>query len=194
MAAWNNSVVQGTFYLYQHVRCSQRDSHLRCPWQRPLHRTGVSPDGTSPVNCTAVWVVGKQRWDLSPITRPSLTLLFTCFQLFTRIDWIQITMRVCVCVSRLLYWLLRSNVLETSDESYLKRCSFDKEKDMYCPIFRLGELIRWSGYDFQDMAAKVISLPLSNVGLKTPLFRHSFKLKAYWHQDYIMGFMIKYCF
>lgn len=29
---------------------------------------------------------------------------------------------------------------------------------MYCPIFRLGELIRWSGYDFQDMAAKVIEL------------------------------------
>ncbi|CAF98504.1 unnamed protein product, partial [Tetraodon nigroviridis] len=48
----------------------------------------------------------------------------------------------------------KSNVLETSDDSYLKRCSFDKEKDMYCPIFRLGELIRWSGYDFQDMAAQ----------------------------------------
>ncbi|XP_056910738.1 P2X purinoceptor 5 isoform X2 [Takifugu flavidus] len=48
----------------------------------------------------------------------------------------------------------RSNVLETSDDGYLKRCSFDKEKDLYCPIFQLGELVRWSGHDFQEMAVK----------------------------------------
>lgn len=49
----------------------------------------------------------------------------------------------------------RSNVLETSDENYLKRCSFDRDNARYCPIFRLGDMVRWTGYDFQDIAVKV---------------------------------------
>lgn len=61
------------------------------------------------------------------------------------------------CVSCLLCWPLRSNVLETSDDSYLKRCSYDRENHLYCPIFRLGELVSWTGHDFQDMAVKVQS-------------------------------------
>ncbi|XP_054610215.1 P2X purinoceptor 5 isoform X2 [Dunckerocampus dactyliophorus] len=48
----------------------------------------------------------------------------------------------------------KSNVLDTSDDSYLKRCSYDPVTHPYCPIFRLGDLVRWSGHDFQDMAAK----------------------------------------
>lgn len=43
MAAWNNSVVQGTFYLYQYLRCSQRDSETVIwdvldsrPWTRQV--------------------------------------------------------------------------------------------------------------------------------------------------------------
>uniref|UniRef100_A0A3Q1B7Z2 P2X purinoceptor n=1 Tax=Amphiprion ocellaris TaxID=80972 RepID=A0A3Q1B7Z2_AMPOC len=48
----------------------------------------------------------------------------------------------------------KSNVLETSDESYLKRCSYDKENHPYCPIFRLADLVSSTGNDFQDMAVK----------------------------------------
>uniref|UniRef100_A0A3P9MDF1 P2X purinoceptor n=1 Tax=Oryzias latipes TaxID=8090 RepID=A0A3P9MDF1_ORYLA len=48
----------------------------------------------------------------------------------------------------------KSNVLETSDDSYLKKCSYDKENHPYCPIFRLRDLVRNTGNDFQDMAAK----------------------------------------
>lgn len=48
----------------------------------------------------------------------------------------------------------KSNVLETSDDSYLKNCSFNKETDLYCPIFRIGEVVSWTGHDFQDMAVK----------------------------------------
>ncbi|XP_041807827.1 P2X purinoceptor 5 [Chelmon rostratus] len=48
----------------------------------------------------------------------------------------------------------KSNVLETSDDSYLKRCSYDRENNPYCPIFRLGEVVSWTGHDFQDMAVK----------------------------------------
>ncbi|XP_029030563.1 P2X purinoceptor 5 [Betta splendens] len=48
----------------------------------------------------------------------------------------------------------KANVLETSDSNYLKRCSYDKEHHPYCPIFRLGDLVGWTGHDFQDMAVK----------------------------------------
>ncbi|XP_041657552.1 P2X purinoceptor 5 [Cheilinus undulatus] len=48
----------------------------------------------------------------------------------------------------------KSNVLETSDDNYLKKCSFDKESNRYCPIFRLGDLVSWTGNDFQELAAK----------------------------------------
>ncbi|KAE8287973.1 P2X purinoceptor 5 [Larimichthys crocea] len=48
----------------------------------------------------------------------------------------------------------KSNVFETSDENYLKRCSFDREEHLYCPIFRLGDLVSWTGHDFQEMAQK----------------------------------------
>ncbi|XP_074535614.1 P2X purinoceptor 5-like [Halichoeres trimaculatus] len=46
----------------------------------------------------------------------------------------------------------KSNVLETTDESYLKKCRYDEVLHPYCPIFRLGDITRRSGYSFQDMA------------------------------------------
>uniref|UniRef100_A0A8C2Z0H5 P2X purinoceptor n=1 Tax=Cyclopterus lumpus TaxID=8103 RepID=A0A8C2Z0H5_CYCLU len=48
----------------------------------------------------------------------------------------------------------KSNVLENYNDSYLKTCSYDSEDHLYCPIFRLGDLVSWTGNDFQDMAAK----------------------------------------
>ncbi|XP_077403800.1 P2X purinoceptor 5 isoform X2 [Vanacampus margaritifer] len=48
----------------------------------------------------------------------------------------------------------KANVLETADDSYLKRCTFDQVDHPYCPIFRLGDLVKWAGHDFQDMAGK----------------------------------------
>ncbi|XP_042342791.1 P2X purinoceptor 5-like [Plectropomus leopardus] len=46
----------------------------------------------------------------------------------------------------------KSNVLETHDDSYLKKCRFDEELHPYCPIFRLGDITRRAGHNFQDMA------------------------------------------
>ncbi|XP_028663019.2 P2X purinoceptor 5 isoform X1 [Erpetoichthys calabaricus] len=46
----------------------------------------------------------------------------------------------------------KSNVLDTSNNSYLKSCQYDKIHSPYCPIFRLGDAVRWTGHDFQDMA------------------------------------------
>ncbi|KAG7224475.1 hypothetical protein INR49_014999 [Caranx melampygus] len=49
----------------------------------------------------------------------------------------------------------KSNILETPDDpNYLKKCSYDKEEDPYCPIFRLGDLVSWTQNDFQEMAVK----------------------------------------
>ncbi|KAK5859078.1 hypothetical protein PBY51_003169 [Eleginops maclovinus] len=48
----------------------------------------------------------------------------------------------------------KSNVLETSNVSYLKTCLYDKEEHLYCPIFRLGDLVSWTGSDFQEMAVQ----------------------------------------
>ena len=53
----------------------------------------------------------------------------------------------------------RSNVLETSNDSYLKGCTYEKVEDPYCPIFRLGDLVDWTGNDFQEMAVKVWIIP-----------------------------------
>ncbi|KAI4880573.1 hypothetical protein NFI96_002859 [Prochilodus magdalenae] len=46
----------------------------------------------------------------------------------------------------------RSNVLETSSDTYLKKCLYDEVTHPYCPIFRLGDIVRRAGYDYQDMA------------------------------------------
>ncbi|CAJ1065822.1 P2X purinoceptor 5-like [Xyrichtys novacula] len=46
----------------------------------------------------------------------------------------------------------KSNVLETTDGSYLKKCRHDEELHPYCPIFRLRDITRRAGYNFQDMA------------------------------------------
>ncbi|XP_037322114.2 P2X purinoceptor 5-like [Pungitius pungitius] len=46
----------------------------------------------------------------------------------------------------------KSNVKETTDESYLKGCRYDEELHPYCPIFRLGDITRRAGHNFQDMA------------------------------------------
>uniref|UniRef100_A0A8C7RWP6 P2X purinoceptor n=1 Tax=Oncorhynchus mykiss TaxID=8022 RepID=A0A8C7RWP6_ONCMY len=46
----------------------------------------------------------------------------------------------------------KSNVLDTGNDSYLKRCSYDNVLQPYCPIFRLGDLVSRTGHDFQDMA------------------------------------------
>lgn len=41
-------------------------------------------------------------------------------------------------------------------KSYFKKCKFDKEKDPLCPIFRIGDVVEWSGDNFTKTAIKVI--------------------------------------
>lgn len=56
----------------------------------------------------------------------------------------------------------RVNVLATTNESYLKSCRYSTEHP-YCPIFLLGNIVRWAGSDFQEMALEV-GVPLALCG------------------------------
>lgn len=58
-----------------------------------------------------------------------------------------------------IIFILRSNVLDTTNDSYLKSCSYNKGHNPYCPIFRLGDLVSWTGNDFQEMAVNVWIIP-----------------------------------
>ncbi|XP_066552502.1 P2X purinoceptor 5 isoform X2 [Amia ocellicauda] len=46
----------------------------------------------------------------------------------------------------------KSNVLDTTDSSYLKNCTYHEVHHPYCPIFRLAELARQAKHDFKEMA------------------------------------------
>ncbi|PRD32702.1 UNVERIFIED_CONTAM: P2X purinoceptor 4 [Trichonephila clavipes] len=47
------------------------------------------------------------------------------------------------------------NIKDTSNSSYLKNCLFDPVDSPDCPIFRLGDIVEWSGQkDYNDVAAK----------------------------------------
>ncbi|XP_041582425.1 P2X purinoceptor 5 isoform X2 [Vulpes lagopus] len=45
----------------------------------------------------------------------------------------------------------KTNVLDTKDKAFLKSCQFGP-KNPYCPIFRLGSMVSWTGSDFQEIA------------------------------------------
>lgn len=48
----------------------------------------------------------------------------------------------------------KSNVLPTTNNTYLKTCRYDKDHHPYCPIFIVGDMINWTGYNFQNLATK----------------------------------------
>lgn len=60
-------------------------------------------------------------------------------------------------------------MLATDNESYLKSCRYSTEHP-YCPIFLLGDIVRWAGSDFQEMASEV-GVPLRLLCLPSWLYR-----------------------
>ncbi len=49
----------------------------------------------------------------------------------------------------------RGNFLPNINSSYIKQCNFDFESNMYCPIFKVGDVIRFAQQDFTTLAKKV---------------------------------------
>lgn len=56
----------------------------------------------------------------------------------------------CVC-------LPRGNFLSTITDKYIKNCNFDMVNNTYCPIFRVGDVVRYAQQNFTRLADKVES-------------------------------------
>ncbi|OXA44474.1 P2X purinoceptor 4 [Folsomia candida] len=44
------------------------------------------------------------------------------------------------------------NILENATTSYLSGCQYNPENDTSCPIFRIGDIVKWSGENFSQVA------------------------------------------
>lgn len=47
------------------------------------------------------------------------------------------------------------NHMTESKQVDLKTCMYDKLTDPHCPIFRIGDIVKWGGDDFSRVAIKV---------------------------------------
>ncbi|XP_065707837.1 P2X purinoceptor 4 isoform X1 [Patagioenas fasciata] len=48
----------------------------------------------------------------------------------------------------------KRNILPSINSSYLKKCIYDSQTDPFCPIFRLGKIVKAAGQNFDEMAVK----------------------------------------
>ncbi|XP_054715086.1 P2X purinoceptor 4-like [Uloborus diversus] len=49
----------------------------------------------------------------------------------------------------------RRNIKDTSNSSYLQSCHYDPDYNQECPVFRLGDIVRWSGQeDYNSIASQ----------------------------------------
>ena len=56
----------------------------------------------------------------------------------------------------------RRNILENANKTYLQQCIYDAEKDPFCPIFRLGDIVKSAGENYSEVAVQVrIKIQLS---------------------------------
>ncbi|XP_063059614.1 P2X purinoceptor 1 isoform X2 [Engraulis encrasicolus] len=50
--------------------------------------------------------------------------------------------------------VVRSNLVEGVDSKYLKKCLYHEKNDPLCPIFKLGDIVKLSGFTFQEIAVE----------------------------------------
>ncbi|XP_043095820.1 P2X purinoceptor 1 isoform X3 [Puntigrus tetrazona] len=48
--------------------------------------------------------------------------------------------------------VVRSNLVESVNQSYISTCLYHPKTDPLCPIFRLGDIVERSGFNFSDIA------------------------------------------
>ncbi|KAM8741536.1 P2X purinoceptor 1 isoform 2-T2 [Acanthopagrus schlegelii] len=51
-----------------------------------------------------------------------------------------------------LFQVTRSNLVEGIDNAYIKKCLHDPKKAPLCPIFKLGDIVKLSGFKFETIA------------------------------------------
>jgi len=49
----------------------------------------------------------------------------------------------------------RRNILENANRTYLRQCIYDAKRNPFCPIFRLGDIVKSAGENYSDVAIKV---------------------------------------
>lgn len=59
-----------------------------------------------------------------------------------------------LCVSNQILFC-RNNIIRTSNATYLQSCIYNNETDPFCPVFKLGDMVRAAGHNFSEMALKV---------------------------------------
>lgn len=55
-------------------------------------------------------------------------------------------------------YVFRSNLVEGIDQSYVSKCLHNPETDPLCPIFKLGDIVKLSGFNFETIAREVSQL------------------------------------
>uniref|UniRef100_A0A7N8WQU9 Purinergic receptor P2X, ligand-gated ion channel, 1 n=1 Tax=Mastacembelus armatus TaxID=205130 RepID=A0A7N8WQU9_9TELE len=51
-----------------------------------------------------------------------------------------------------LFGVKRSNLVEGIDTGYISKCIYHPENDPLCPIFKLGDIVKFSGFNFETIA------------------------------------------
>uniref|UniRef100_A0A4X2LSH3 Purinergic receptor P2X 6 n=1 Tax=Vombatus ursinus TaxID=29139 RepID=A0A4X2LSH3_VOMUR len=51
--------------------------------------------------------------------------------------------------------VFKTNTLETLDNTYFKSCRYDALFSPFCPVFRVGDVVKAAGGDFEDLALSV---------------------------------------
>ncbi|XP_051256293.1 P2X purinoceptor 1 isoform X3 [Dicentrarchus labrax] len=51
-----------------------------------------------------------------------------------------------------LFEVTRSNLVEGIDNNYISKCLYDQEDSPLCPIFKLGDIVKMSGFNFETIA------------------------------------------
>ncbi|XP_035523120.1 P2X purinoceptor 1 isoform X3 [Morone saxatilis] len=51
-----------------------------------------------------------------------------------------------------LFEVIRSNLVEGIDNNYISKCLYDPEDAPLCPIFKLGDVVKLSGFNFETIA------------------------------------------
>jgi len=46
----------------------------------------------------------------------------------------------------------RTNLLETQNQTYLKRCTYHEETDPFCPVFRLDSIVKLAGENYSEIS------------------------------------------
>nr|CAH0108652.1 unnamed protein product [Daphnia galeata] len=48
----------------------------------------------------------------------------------------------------------RRNIMEDANKTYLQTCNFNQERDPFCPVFRIGDIVSFAGENFTQLAVR----------------------------------------